>query len=588
MDTILTNVQRVRNSINFGESHFREFKTALEGKQGNKHPRKPVLICREIGEALVSFANADGGDLFIGVEDNGEITGLMHSDEEIEEMLDAVHTHVLNPEEFPLVKAEVVSVDEKRILMFTVAKSTSRVFQLPDGRCMQRKDKSSMPISFENLLFERTEKRSREYDREFIDGASVADLDFNLLQSVANEYMTGMSPEQYLQQLNLGEYVNNSIKLRRAALLLFAKDIVRWEPRCQIRIVRISGTKLLSGEQYNVISDEYITGNIYMLLHDAWERLRPYLSVKVQFGNDGKFEQNYSYPENACREALINAIAHRDYSTQNPIVISFFDDRLEFESPGELLSSVSLDDLKLHVGIHESRNNYIAKVLRENKIMREMGEGINRIYKLMEEQELAEPDLFSGRNTYKIILHHKSVYSQKEQEWLQMFADYELDADQKRVVITGMDGKELSPKDIYGALRSDDRTRYDKCVTALRVKGILEQIRSNAAATQLAKATNVNKSTIARFRIDIPNDEKNLEYTLTKVFVYNVPDECTEEMLKRELGIFGKIKRISKRKDYAYVEFEKLESALMALIIKNIKINDTMLSIYKFKDNIKW
>lgn len=595
MEKLLTNEERVRNAIKLGESHFREFKTALEGKLGNKHPRKVTLICREIGEAMVAFANADGGDLFIGVEDDGEITGLMHTQDEIKVMLEAINTHILNPEGLPILKADIVSLEGKDILMFSIAKSVTRVYQLPDGRCMQRKDKSSIPVSFENLLFERREKTSREYDRQFIDGAEVADLDMDLLRTIANEYMIGMSPEQYLQQMNLGEYVLNGIKIRKAAILLFSKDIARWEPRCQVRIIRVHGTKILSGAQYNVISDDYITGNVFSLLNEAWERLRPYLSQKVCFGADARFEQNYSYPENACREALVNAIAHRDYATQNPILITFYDDRLEFESPGEILSSIMLEDLKKHIGIHESRNNYVTRVLRESKLMREMGEGLSRIYQLMEEQELAEPELFSEHNSFKIVLHHKSVYSQKEQVWLNLFVSFELDSDQKRVVIAGMDNKELAPKDIYDSLRTDDRNRYDKCVTALRIKGILEQIRTNAAATQLAKMKRVAKNTIPRFKIAIPDDENNQEYTMSKVFVYNIPDGCTQDVIKRELGIFGSIKRVELAKSkfkgnrgYAYVEFDKVESALKALSVKNIKLNDIILSIYKFKDNIKW
>lgn len=595
MEKLLTNEQRVRNAIKLGESHFREFKTALEGEPKNKHPRNTTKICREIGEALVAFANADGGDLFIGVEDDGTITGLMHSPEEIDIMLNAINTHILDPECLPILKTAVVSLDNKEILMFSIAKSVTRVYQLPDGRCMQRKDKSSIPVSVDNLLFERREKASREYDRQFIDAAEVADLDIDLLKTLANEYMIGMSPEQYLQQMNLAEYALNGIKIRRAAILLFAKDIIRWEPRCQVRIIRVDGTKILSGTQYNIISDDYITGNIFILLNEAWERLRPYLSEKVCFGSDAKFEQNYSYPENACREALVNAIAHRDYATQNPILISFYDDRLEFESPGEILSSILLNDLKKHIGVHESRNNYITRVLRESKLMREMGEGLSRIYQLMEEQELAEPELFSEHNCFRIVLHHKSVYSQKEQVWLNLFSSYELDSDQKRVVIAGMENKEISPKDIYDSLRTDDRNRYDKCVTALRIKGILEQIRTNASATQLAKNNKVKKNTISRFKISLPTDEATQEYTVAKVFVYNIPDGCTQDMIRRELGIFGAIKRVELAKSrfkgkrgYAYVEFNKVESALKALSVKNIKMNDITLSIYKFKDNIKW
>ena len=79
MEEVLSLIQRAKNSISLGESHFREFKTALEGRPGQKRPRKPAAICSEIGEALVAFANADGGELFIGVEDDGTITGLKHT-----------------------------------------------------------------------------------------------------------------------------------------------------------------------------------------------------------------------------------------------------------------------------------------------------------------------------------------------------------------------------------------------------------------------------------------------------------------------------------------------------------------------------
>ena len=228
MSEALSLIQRVRNSISLGESHFREFKTALEGKPGNKKPRNITHICREIGEALVAFANADGGELFIGVEDDGVITGLSHSLEEIETMKNAISTHILDSTGLPIQHNTKVTVDGKEILFFSVAKSTDKIFQLPDGRCMRRQDKSSMPASVERIEFERRELHSREYDRSFVDGATVNDLDLVLVQQVADKLLRGMSPEQYLQQVNLAEYGMGGLRLRRAALLLFAKDIIKW------------------------------------------------------------------------------------------------------------------------------------------------------------------------------------------------------------------------------------------------------------------------------------------------------------------------------------------------------------------------
>jgi ATP-dependent DNA helicase RecG len=68
MDILLV-ADRVKNTITLGESHFREFKSALEGLSQAKRPRPPRQICSDIAEALVAFANADGGELLIGVED---------------------------------------------------------------------------------------------------------------------------------------------------------------------------------------------------------------------------------------------------------------------------------------------------------------------------------------------------------------------------------------------------------------------------------------------------------------------------------------------------------------------------------------
>ena len=366
--SILTQSDRVKNSIELGESHFREFKTALEGKPENKNPRLVKHIAREIGEALVAFANADGGELLIGVEDDGTITGLKDSRDDIQKMRDAPKQQIMHYDEsFPLQACELISIEGHQILFFSVSKGTSRVYQTTDGRCMKRQDKSTVPVLFDNLIFERQEQISRDYDRTFVDGATTADLDINLVQTIANDYIRGMSPEQYLQQLSIAEYGIGGLRLRRAAILLFAKDIQKWYPRCQVRIMSVNGISIETGAKYNVVSDESVNGNIFELLKRSWDRLSPYLSQKVTFGLDAKFEQTFSYPENACREALINAIAHRSYVIQNPINVYLYDNRLVFESPGELLSTICIADLRKGCGVHESRNTYIAKVLRENK-----------------------------------------------------------------------------------------------------------------------------------------------------------------------------------------------------------------------------
>lgn len=589
LDEILTLIQRAQNSIALGESHFREFKTALEGRPNKKRPRRVAAICSEIGEALVAFANADGGELFIGVEDDGTVTGLQHSEEEIHTMLNSINTHILNADNFPIQISRCLTIDGNKILFFSVTKSTNKIYQLPDGRCMRRQDKSSMPALFDQIQFERNEAISREYDRVFVDDVTVNDLDLILVQQMADSFLKGMSPEQYLQQVNLAEYGVSGIRLKRAAVLLFAKDIAKWFPRSQVRFLKVAGDEILPGDKYNVISDDYITGNIFMLLSEAWERLRPFLSQKTIFRGDAKFEQTFVYPENACREALVNAIAHRDYSISNPITVYIYENQLVFESPGELLSTISLEDLQQGTGVHESRNSNIARVLRENKLMRELGEGIRRIFDLMKAQELAPPQIASGHGTFTIAMSHKSIYSEREQLWLSLFNAYDFDQYQKRILIAGIDGQKLSPSLIYSALGSNDRNLYDRSVTTLRISGILSEICSASQATLIAKKEGKPKQDIARFEVVTPDKIKT--NVSNKIYIYDLPLEIDKATLKSELSIFGEVVGIELPRDkdskaphgYAFVEYSRRDDALKAVAIKNIKIKDSVAGILPYK-----
>ncbi len=409
MDEVLLISEKVKNTIKLGESHFREFKSAFKGKPGYKKPRLVKAICADIGEALVSFANADGGEIIIGVEDDGEITGIPHNDKAVQTMLNAVHTHVYLNQKLPLITDTNLTLDDKKILYFSVNKGTTMIFQLPDGRYVRRKDRSTMPASLNQIQFERQEIRSREYDRDFVDGATVPDLDLDLLQGIANEYINGLSVERYLQQIGLAEYGFNRLRLKRAALLLFATDIDKWHSRCQVRFLKVNGYTLEAGEKYNVVSDDTVRGNIFNLIFNTWNHLKSYIAYKTEYDANAQFQQKYLYPEDAVREALLNAIAHRDYNISNAIEIYIFNDRMEIKSPGALLSTLTIKNLYELEGSHESRNANIARVLRENRLMRELGEGMKRMFSLMKAQELQRPELYTNVLWFRVTLSNETV-----------------------------------------------------------------------------------------------------------------------------------------------------------------------------------
>ncbi len=98
-----------------------------------------------------------------------------------------------------------------------------------------------------------------------------------------------MSPEKCLQALRLAEFVGGSLRLRKAALLLFASEVHKWHPRSEIRIIQIAGTELLSGVEYNVTRDESHGGNVLELLSQGFEQLRPLLVQKRLVGDTFQF-----------------------------------------------------------------------------------------------------------------------------------------------------------------------------------------------------------------------------------------------------------------------------------------------------------
>lgn len=232
-DDILKLTERVQIAIEIGESYYREFKSGFEGPPNAKRARQVAEIKYDIAKTLVAFANADGGELFVGIEDNHSVSGLPHSPEKISAILDSPKDCVLKDTPIPLKQASIIQFDEKSVIYFSVSKGSDFVHLTSKGECFQRKDRESVPTASEKIRFDREEKASREYDRKFEDIAQVTDLDHDLIEQVASQISKLISAEKLLQYLDLAEFDGSSLKLRKAALLLFAKKSNKWHPRLQ-------------------------------------------------------------------------------------------------------------------------------------------------------------------------------------------------------------------------------------------------------------------------------------------------------------------------------------------------------------------
>lgn len=595
IDKLLNIEEKIRVMIPVGESHFREFKSCFEGSPERKKPRPLTSVARDVAETLVAFANAEGGDLLVGVEDDGIISGVSYEADDFKTLTDSPKTHVFPDTPLPLCRIRKVTVEGETILYFSISAGVDYCYLTSDGRCLQRKDLETSPVSAEHIKASRQEAISREYDRQFEMRASVRDLDLELVSVVAGQISHGMSSEKYLQYLDLAEFGPQGLKLKKAALLLFAKNITKWHPRSQVRVLKIDGIQLKTGKEYNVTHDQETNQNILKLIDESWNLIRPHL-VETRFSQDARFKTQIIYPELACKEALINAIAHRDYSNEGMgIEVNIFTDRLEIISPGELLSSISIEDLRKLTGVHQSRNSLIAKVLRELGYMRELGEGMRRIFKLLQDSDLTPPVLASNADRFSITLSQQLVYTEKERLWLDNFNRFPLSRVEKTVVRLGYNNHLISPQEIWDACGIVDTEDYRRLVANLYQLGIMYKARNDWDIISEARQNRVPKKHVARYMIRIPEEKKIYapqaydepsEYA--KIFLGNITPETTKAQLYELMQQLGEVSDVfipvdfttNRNKGFAFVEFEERSSAEKAVASsQNVILNGHRLYI---------
>ncbi|MEN4016862.1 MAG: ATP-binding protein [Methanobacterium sp.] len=184
--------------------------------------------------------------------------------------------------------------------------------------------------------------------------------------------------------LKVVKEVDGEFKPTNTGLLFFGKDPAEFIPQSEIKMVRFNGVTRLQ-----TIDSKEISGRIYEMLDEAeifFKRNTRLANKIVGF----KRVDIPEYPYEAVREALINAIAHRDYDRdESSIMFSIFDDRVEISNPGGLLPGLNIRKLE---GKHATRNKKICSIFKETMYMERYGTGIIKMKNLMGKHGLEEPE----------------------------------------------------------------------------------------------------------------------------------------------------------------------------------------------------
>jgi ATP-dependent DNA helicase RecG len=413
------------------EGQFFERKSCYERGSGSPKRREAREVARDVAETLAAMANADGGTLALGIEDDGTPTGVDYPPDRLEVIVQAPKTHITPP-----VKASHrwATVGEIPVLVFEVDWSPE-VHQLRDGRYVLRVADSNMPFSAADIAAMKEGKRRRVTELQFVHEASLSDINSELIDMLREKARVDLPDEELLLRYRLIEPRNGRYLLSLACLLLFAKDPIRWHPSCHVDFVRWEGNERRFGAELNVIKRVRIEAPLPKLIESAFETITAHIRER-QALSGLSFESRFEYPPFAWQEALINAVAHRDYGlTGTPIEVWLFDNRLEIRSPGTLVEPVTLERLRNRERIHASRNPRIVRVLTDLGYMRELGEGVPRMFAVMEREGLHPPDLrMEADAIFTVILYNTPIFPPETLKWLRQFEPLGISPTQRRLL----------------------------------------------------------------------------------------------------------------------------------------------------------
>ena len=352
-----------------GESQHREFKRLLDNPESTA------------GE-LVAFANSDGGTLYVGVDDDGSIVGLSDADAAFQTLTNICRDRCIPPIS-PVIEQQTLDNHAIIVLRVVPALNRSRPYRTAGGRFYIRAGKDKKDATGRELIRIAQASGELQYDRVPVMGTQVNDLSLPAF-SAYHQRQLGFSLEEHLEQsgmdldtllrnLHLVYELDGQLRLSVAGLLVFGKEPQRFMPHSRLSAVAFAG----NDEDTDLLDRREIGGQLPVIIDDTRAFLERNIRVPARL-HDFQREDILLYDRQALGEAVVNAVAHRDYSLSgSQIRLFLFQNRIEVRSPGRLPNSVTLDNIRL--GVHAERNPTIAALLAQLGYMSAIGTGVPRL-----------------------------------------------------------------------------------------------------------------------------------------------------------------------------------------------------------------
>ncbi|QDA30606.1 DeoR family transcriptional regulator [Thermococcus indicus] len=352
-------------------------------------------------ETAVAFANKRGGVILVGVRNNGAVVGVQIGRETLRDWANRISQNT-DPPVIP--ELEVEEVNGKKVLCIKIDEYPVKPVMFR-GRAYLRAGSSNKRLNAREIaeLYYRSIRHSWDY---ITVNAGLDEVDFGVVGKFVEAAKSrgrlnvpdGEDLETVLEKLELvrdGEPT-------RALILLFGNDPQKYFPHAVVRIARFRGSE--------IEDDITIDGNLVNQVDEALKFIRKHINVRFRIGGKAQREEVWDYPPEALREAVINAVAHRDYAEPDEVQIKILDDRIIFWNPGKLPFELKVEDLyKPHPS--KPRNKLIAKVFYYSGHIEKWGSGIGRILRALGEYNLPEPrfeEVFGGFQ----VTFYRDVYTE--------------------------------------------------------------------------------------------------------------------------------------------------------------------------------
>ena len=395
-------------------------------------------------DIIPAMAMTLGGIVICGISDARQIIGCPLSQKTLDKVARAGHDTGVD------VQAQSLVVDGHELTVVAIPEVRDRIVTTTDGRLLRRVGSDNQPLRGDALGRFVRAREERSGEDEPIARLDYADLDLELInRALVSDKRPPIrrrasgALSRALVDLGVAEIADASLdpQALRAAVLLFADQPTRYVKAAAIQVVRRVGVGPGPGP---VSTREDIDGPIPALL----ERTLAFIDKHTSHYEAvvGTHRETFAeYPPAVLREAILNALAHRDYSLIGATVdVTIWDDRIEIHSPGPLPGHITTENMRSE---HYSRNRRIMRVLKTLNLVEEYGEGVDRMFNEMEARLMEPPHFAATPSSLTVTLYNRSILSIEDQAWLALLGHLEdLTVQERRTLVIARHEEAVTPR----------------------------------------------------------------------------------------------------------------------------------------------